>query len=132
MDPDPGYLCTKTKERTFIIERPCDEGCQEFAGGLTRGGYDRVEGLDGGDHGIIAVKQDLVIKPVDDGFYGIVVNQDAGLLIHLPLHPYLHLPAMAMQARTFPLIMEQPMAGVEMHLLEDPTDHDRLVGVNGI
>ena len=53
----------------------------------------------------------------------VIIDQDIGLRVGFAFNPDLHLPAVAMEARAFPLIVEQAMARIDLHFLIDPDFH---------
>ena len=84
-----------------------------------------------GTIGIILVQDDLVVVLVDDLFDHAVIDQDLGYRVGLPLHPDLDLPAVPVKIGAFAFIMEQAVAGVDLHLLIDPDFHCSLLGSGG-
>jgi hypothetical protein len=64
-----------------------------------------------------------MIEAFNDGFDGIVVNKDLGGIIYGSLHPYLHLPPVAMEMRTLPGVMHEPVACVKMDRLVNAGIH---------
>jgi hypothetical protein len=64
-----------------------------------------------------------VIETFNNGFDRIVVNKDPGGIIHPSIHPYLHPPPVAMEMRTFPVVMHEPVACVKMDRLVNAGIH---------
>jgi hypothetical protein len=86
-----------------------------------------VELLDAEDHGVIDVQDNLMIVLINDLFDQTIVNQDLRGRVRFPLHPDLNLPSVPMKVGAFPFVMEQAMAGINMHLFIDPDFHRMLL-----
>ncbi len=75
-----------------------------------------LELLDAGDHRVIPVEDNLVIKTFNDVFYGIVIDQYAGIIVNSTVDPYLDFPPVPVEIGAFSLVMEQSVTCIKVHL----------------
>jgi hypothetical protein len=107
----------------FLVQLVTEERGQQFTGRFSGGYYNRVDLPDAADQGVFLVEDDLVVQPLDHLLDRIVINKDSGLLVHAALHPDLDPPAVPVQAGALALVMQEPVARVEMHFLVEPGLH---------
>ncbi len=107
----------------LLLNHVPDKDCQKLTGGITGGGNDLLELLDAGDHRVILVEENLVVKTFNDVFYDIVINQYTGIVVNGTVDPYLDFPPVPVKIGAFSLVMEQSVTCIKVHLFVYPGIH---------
>jgi hypothetical protein len=124
-DPHEGNPGIPPGTGTFGIKEVADDFRKHFAGWIATSSTDLLELSDTPGHRVGFIQDDLVIKTLDDGPDGVVINQYAGFFIHFALDAYLNSPAVAVKPGALALVVEETMTGIKNHFFEEPGPHSR-------
>jgi hypothetical protein len=122
-DPDPHHPCENPGILAFCVKHLGKHRGEKLACGIPGSRNNWLELPYTGNHRIIPVQYGLVIETFNDGGDCIIVNKDTGGFFHLSFNPYFNPPPVAMEMRTLPAIMHEPVASVKMDRLVNSGIH---------
>jgi hypothetical protein len=73
-----------------------------------------------------------VIVLVNDLFDHTIIDHDLRCRVRFPLHPDLYLPPVPVEVGALPFVMEQTVAGIDLHLFIDRDFHCILLAMQDI
>jgi hypothetical protein len=90
-----------------------------------------LELFDTGNHRIIAVQDNLVVKFSDEILYQRIIYQYSGSCVGDSLNPYLHLPAVSVKIGALTLVMEKTVTRIYVNFFVDPDFHRNVLAGAG-